>query len=116
MAQAECFAEIADRCGAAQDDSMGMGARKAFQELPNEMRSLSVAEVAVHWMRRPTRTRDRRWVCSEQLAATVFVRPTGAGDRDDRRCDQNRKQPAAWVLVAPRSIPASDRDSAATSG
>jgi ABC-type sugar transport system substrate-binding protein len=91
---------------AAQDDSMAMGARKAFQELTNEMER-------ERWMKLPFIGCDglpntgQAWVRSGQLTATVFV-PPNTGQAIEMIVDaiQNRKQPPARVLVAPRSIPA----------
>jgi ribose transport system substrate-binding protein len=91
---------------AAQDDSMAMGARKAFQELTNEVER-------ERWMKLPFIGCDglpntgQAWVRAGQLAATVFV-PPNTGQAIEMIVDaiQNRKQPPARVLVAPRSIPA----------
>ncbi len=91
---------------AAQDDSMAMGARKAFQELTNEVER-------ERWMKLPFIGCDglpntgQAWVRAGQLAATVFV-PPNTGQAMEMIVDaiQNRKQPPARVLVAPRSIPA----------
>ena len=58
----------------AQDDSMAMGARKAFQELPNEIDR-------DRWLKLPFTGCDglpstgAAWVASGQLAATVFAPP-----------------------------------------
>jgi ribose transport system substrate-binding protein len=83
-----------------------MGARKAFQELPNEMDR-------DRWLKLPFIGCDglpntgQAWVRSGQLAATVFV-PPNTGQAIEMIVDaiQNRKQPPSKVLVAPRSIPA----------
>jgi ribose transport system substrate-binding protein len=91
---------------AAQDDSMAMGARKAFQELTNEVER-------ERWMKLPFIGCDglpntgQAWVKNGQLAATVFV-PPNTGQAIEMIVDavQNKKQPPARVLVAPRSIPA----------
>jgi ribose transport system substrate-binding protein len=91
---------------AAQDDSMAMGARKAFQELPNELDR-------ERWLKLPFIGCDglpntgQAWVRSGQLAATVFV-PPNTGQAIEMVVDalQNKKQAPARVLVAPRSIPA----------
>jgi ABC-type sugar transport system substrate-binding protein len=91
---------------AAQDDSMAMGARKAFQELANEVER-------ERWLKLPFIGCDglpntgQAWVRTGQLTATVFV-PPNTGQAIEMIVDaiQNRKQPPARVLVAPRSIPA----------
>jgi ribose transport system substrate-binding protein len=91
---------------AAQDDSMAMGARKAFQELINEIER-------ERWLKLPFIGCDglpntgQAWVRSGQLTATVFV-PPNTGQAIEMIVDalQNKKQPPARVLVAPRSIPA----------
>jgi ribose transport system substrate-binding protein len=91
---------------AAQDDSMAMGARKAFQEMSNELDR-------ERWLKSPFIGCDglpntgQAWVRSGQLAATVFV-PPNTGQAIEMIVDaiQNKKQPPARVLVAPRSIPA----------
>jgi ribose transport system substrate-binding protein len=91
---------------AAQDDSMAMGARKAFQELTNEVER-------ERWVKLPFIGCDglpntgQAWVKSGQLAATVFV-PPNAGQAIEMIADsiRNRKQLPVRVLVAPRSIPA----------
>ena len=71
---------------AAQDDSMAMGARKAFQELHNEMER-------DRWLKLP-------FIGCDGLPNT--------GQAIEMIVDaiQNKKQPPARVLVAPRSIPA----------
>ncbi|MGA2431788.1 MAG: sugar ABC transporter substrate-binding protein [Candidatus Acidiferrum sp.] len=91
---------------AAQDDSMAMGARKAFQELTNEVER-------ERWIKLPFIGCDglpntgQAWVKNGQLTATVFV-PPNTGQAIEMIVDavQNKKQPPARVLVAPRSIPA----------
>jgi ribose transport system substrate-binding protein len=91
---------------AAQDDSMAMGARKAFQEMSNELDR-------ERWLKIPFIGCDglpntgQAWVRSGQLAATVFV-PPNTGQAIEMIVDaiQNKKQPPARVLVAPRSVPA----------
>jgi ribose transport system substrate-binding protein len=90
---------------AAQDDSMAMGARKAFQELTNEVER-------DRWLRLPFIGCDglpntgQAWVKSGQLTATIFV-PPNTGQAIEMIVDaiRNRKQLPARVLVAPRSIP-----------
>jgi ribose transport system substrate-binding protein len=91
---------------AAQDDSMAMGARKAFLELTSEVER-------ERWMKLPFIGCDglpntgQAWVKNGQLTATVFV-PPNTGQAIEMIVDavQNKKQPPARVLVAPRSIPA----------
>jgi ribose transport system substrate-binding protein len=91
---------------AAQDDSMAMGARKAFQELTNEVER-------ERWAKLPFIGCDglpntgQAWVRTGQLTATVFV-PPNTGQAIEMIVDaiQNKKQPPVRVLVAPRSIPA----------
>jgi ribose transport system substrate-binding protein len=91
---------------AAQDDSMAMGARKAFQELSNE-------NERERWLKLPFIGCDglpntgQAWVKNGQLTATVFV-PPNTGQAIEMIVDavKNGKQPPARVLVAPRSIPA----------
>jgi ABC-type sugar transport system substrate-binding protein len=57
----------------AQDDSMAMGARKAFSEVPENERP--------RWMKIPVTGCDgmprtgQAWVRSGTLAATIFIRP-----------------------------------------
>src|SRR6201987_818403 len=77
---------------AAQDDSMAMGARKAFQELTNEVER-------ERWLKLPFIGCDglpntgQAWVKSGQLTATVFV-PPNAGQAIEMIADSipNRKQ------------------------
>jgi ribose transport system substrate-binding protein len=93
---------------AAQDDSMAMGARKAFQELKNEAER-------ERWLRLPFTGCDglpntgQSWVRSGLLTATVFV-PPNAGQAIEMlvQAVRQRKLPAARALIAPRSIPALD--------
>ena len=93
---------------AAQDDSMAMGARKAFQELP-------AGAERERWLKLPFTGCDglpntgQAWVRSGLLAATVFVPPnTGQAIEMVVKALQQKKQPAERVLVPPRSIPALD--------
>jgi ABC-type sugar transport system substrate-binding protein len=90
---------------AAQDDSMAMGARKAFQELPD-------AAARDHWLRRPfigidgvSATRQA-WVRSGQLTATVIV-PANSGQALETLSQalQNGSIPPEQILIAPRSYP-----------
>jgi ribose transport system substrate-binding protein len=93
---------------AAQDDSMAMGARKAFQELPNEAER-------ERWLKLPFTGCDglpntgQAWVRSGVLAATVFVPPnTGQAIEMLVAALQQKKQVPERVLIPPRSIPALD--------
>lgn len=93
---------------AAQDDSMAMGARKAFQELPNELER-------ERWLKLPFLGCDglpntgQSWVRSGLLTATVFVPPnTGQAIEMLVQALQQKKPPPERVLIAPRSIPALD--------
>ena len=92
----------------AQDDSMAMGARKAFQELTN------VAD-RDRWLKLPFTGCDglpntgQTWVRSGVLAATVFVPPnTGQALEMLVQALQKKKQVPERVLIPPRSIPALD--------
>jgi ribose transport system substrate-binding protein len=93
---------------AAQDDSMAMGARKAFQELKNEAER-------ERWLKLPFTGCDglpntgQSWVRSGLLAATVFV-PPNAGQAIEMLVQAVRqgKPLAARALIATRSIPALD--------
>jgi len=92
----------------AQDDSMAMGARKAFQELSNE------AECE-RWLQLPFTGCDglpntgQAWVRSGMLAATVFVPPnTGQAIEMLVQALQKKKQVPERLLIPPRSIPALD--------
>lgn len=92
----------------AQDDSMAMGARKAFQELTN------VAD-RDRWLKLPFTGCDglpntgQAWVRSGVLAATVFVPPnTGQAIEMLVQALQQKKQVPERILIPPRSIPALD--------
>jgi ribose transport system substrate-binding protein len=92
----------------AQDDSMAMGARKAFQELTN------VAD-RDRWLKLPFTGCDglpntgQAWVRSGVLAATVFVPPnTGQALEMLVQALQQKKQVPERILIPPRSIPALD--------
>jgi ribose transport system substrate-binding protein len=89
----------------AQDDSMAMGARKAFQELPNE----SDQE---RWLNLPFSGCDglpktgQAWVRSGILTATVFV-PPNAGQAMEMLFEtiwQGQELPLT-ALTVPKSIP-----------
>jgi ribose transport system substrate-binding protein len=90
----------------AQDDSMALGARKAFQEIQDE----SARE---RWLKLPFTGCDglpktgQAWVRSGILAATVFV-PPNAGQAMEmlaRALRKNEKLPAL-TRTTPESIPA----------
>ena len=92
----------------AQDDSMALGARKAFEELTNE----SERE---RWLRLPFTGCDglpktgEAWVRSGLLAATVFVPPnTGQAIEMIFQAIQNGKKAPERALTVPVSIPALD--------
>jgi len=94
---------------AAQDDSMAIGGRKAFEELPNE----SERE---RWLKLPFTGCDglpktgEAWVRTGLLAATVFV-PPNTGQAIEILVDaiQNGKKPAERALTVPVSIPTLDQ-------
>jgi ribose transport system substrate-binding protein len=89
----------------AQDDSMAMGARKAFEEMPNEMER-------ERWLKIPFTGCDglpktgQSWIRSGLLAATVFV-PPNAGQAIEMfvQAIQQKKRPPERVLTVPTSIP-----------
>ena len=89
----------------AQDDSMAVGGRKAFEELPNE----SERE---RWLKLPFTGCDglpktgEAWVRSGLLAATVFV-PPNTGQAIEMLVDaiRNGKRPPERALTVPVSIP-----------
>jgi ribose transport system substrate-binding protein len=93
---------------AAQDDSMALGARKAFQEELN-------LEVRERWLRLPYIGCDglpnsgQTWVRRGLLTATIFV-PPNAGSALEMLVEalQNGTMPAERSLIAPVSIPALD--------
>jgi ribose transport system substrate-binding protein len=92
----------------AQDDSMAMGARKAFQELTNEADREK-------WLALPFTGCDglpktgQTWVRSGLLAATVFVPPnTGQAMEMFVQAIQHGKQPPERALTMPASIPPLD--------
>lgn len=92
----------------AQDDSMAMGARKAFQELTNEAdreKWLGLPFTGCDGLPRTGQT----WVRSGMLAATVFV-PPNAGQAIEMfvQAIQHGKQPPERALTMPASIPLLD--------
>jgi ribose transport system substrate-binding protein len=94
---------------AAQDDSMAIGARKAFEELTNEAER-------ERWLKLPFTGCDglpktgESWVRTGLLAATVFV-PPNAGQAVEMLFDdiQNGKKVPERALTVPSSIPALDQ-------
>jgi ribose transport system substrate-binding protein len=90
----------------AQDDSMAVGARRAFEELTNESEK-------ERWLSLPYTGCDglpktgQSWVRSGLLAATVFV-PPNAGEAIEMLYNafQSKKQIPERVLTVPVSIPA----------
>jgi len=98
---------------AAQDDSMALGARKAFEE---ELHS----PARDHWLKLPYIGCDglpnsgQTWVRRGLLAATIFV-PPNAGTALEMIVDgiQNGSVPEERSLIAPVSIPALDALAAA---
>lgn len=93
----------------AQDDSMALGARKAFEELPNQAEQ-------ERWLKLPFTGCDglpktgEAWVRSGLLAATVFVPPnTGQAIEMLFEAIQNGKKAPERALTVPVSIPALDQ-------
>lgn len=93
---------------AAQDDSMAIGARKAFEELTNEVDR-------ERWLKLPFTGCDglpktgQAWVRSGLLAATVFVPPnTGQAIEMFVQAIQERRRPPERVFTVPTSIPELD--------
>jgi ABC-type sugar transport system substrate-binding protein len=90
---------------AAQDDSMAIGARKAFEELPNDTEK-------ERWLSLPFLGCDglpktgQAWVTSGLLTATVFV-PPNAGQAVEMFVDalQRGKEPPERALTVPVSVP-----------
>ena len=90
----------------AQDDSMAIGARNAFQEIESEIER-------DRWLKLPFTGCDglpqtgQAWVKSGTLAATIFV-PPNAGQALDMlvAAIQQRKPVPERVLIDPVSIPA----------
>ena len=91
---------------ASQDDSMAIGARKAFEEVTNEVDR-------ERWLKLPFTGCDglpktgQAWVRSGLLAATVFV-PPNAGQAIEMfvQAIQQKKRPSERVFTVPTSIPA----------
>ncbi len=89
----------------AQDDSMAVGARKAFEELPNEAdreRWLKLAFTGCDGLPKT----GQAWVRSGLLAATIFVPPnTGQAIEMFVQAIQQKKRPPERVFTVPTSIP-----------
>jgi ribose transport system substrate-binding protein len=93
---------------AAQDDSMAIGARKAFQELPSGERD--------RWMSLPLLGVDgvpdtgQTWVRNGQLTATIIV-PANAGQALEKltQAIQSGSTPSQKILIAPVSFPAVEK-------
>jgi len=92
---------------AAQDDSMAMGARKAFQELPGPDRA--------RWLNLPFTGCDgqlstgQAWVREGTLAATVYIPPiAGQAIEILVQAMKTGSQPAEHSLTASYSIPPLD--------
>jgi len=93
---------------AAQDDSMAIGARKAFQELPSEIER-------ERWLNLPYLGCDglpktgQAWVRSGLLAATIFI-PPNAGQAIEMLVGalQNGKPAPERALTVAVSVPALD--------
>lgn len=91
---------------AAQDDSMAIGARKAFQELPSEIER-------ERWLKLPYLGCDglpktgQAWVRSGLLAATIFI-PPNAGQAIEMLVGalQNNKPAPERAITAATSVPA----------
>jgi len=90
---------------AAQDDSMAVGARRAFEELPDDTEK-------ERWLSLPFLGCDglpktgQAWVTSGLLTATVFV-PPNTGQAMEMFVDalQRGKQPLERALTVPVSVP-----------
>jgi len=89
----------------AQDDSMAMGARKAFQEISNE------AERS-RWLSLPFTGCDgqpatgQAWVREKWLTATIYIPPlTGPAMEILAKAIEDRTQPPEHSLTASSSIP-----------
>jgi ABC-type sugar transport system substrate-binding protein len=91
---------------AAQDDSMAIGARKAFEEITSEADR-------ERWLKLPFTGCDglpktgQAWVRSGLLSATVFV-PPNAGQAIEMfvQAIRDKKRPSERVFTVPSSIPA----------
>ena len=90
----------------AQDDSMAIGARKAFEELSSEVDRERFLKLPFTGCDGLPKT-GQSWVRSGLLAATVFVPPnTGQAIEMFVQAIQQKKRPPERVLTVPTSIPA----------
>jgi ribose transport system substrate-binding protein len=89
----------------AQDDSMAIGARKAFEELSNEADRERFLKLPFTGCDGLPKT-GHAWVRSGLLTATVFV-PPNAGQAIEMfvQAIQQKKRPPERVLTVPTSIP-----------
>jgi ribose transport system substrate-binding protein len=90
---------------AAQDDSMAIGARKAFQELPTEIereRWLGIPFLGCDGLPKT----GQSWVRSGLLTATIFI-PPNTGQAIEMLVDalQHGKRPPERALTAASSVP-----------
>jgi ribose transport system substrate-binding protein len=90
---------------AAQDDSMAIGARKVFQELPTEIerdRWLAIPFLGCDGLPKT----GQAWVRSGLLAATIFI-PPNAGQAIEMLVDalQNSNMPAERAITVAVSVP-----------
>ena len=91
---------------AAQDDTMAIGARKAFEELPSEFER-------ERWLRIPFLGCDglpktgQAWVRSGLLTATIYIPPnTGQAIEMLVEAEKNSKTPPERALTVAVSVPA----------
>ena len=90
----------------AQDDSMAIGARKAFEELSNEVERERFLKLPFTGCDGLPKT-GQAWVRAGLLAATVFVPPnTGQAIEMFVQAIHQKKRPPERVLTVPTSIPA----------
>jgi ribose transport system substrate-binding protein len=98
---------IIDLVGA-QDDSMAMGARKAFQQILNEAERERLLKLPFTGCDGLPNT-GQAWVRAGALTATIFVPPnTGQAIETLVQALQQKKQPLERIMIPARSIPALD--------
>ncbi len=90
---------------AAQDDSMAMGARKAFEELPTELdrdRWLAIPYIGCDGLPKT----GQAWVRSGKLTATIYI-PPNTGQAIEMLVDalQKSKMPAERAITVAVSVP-----------